>query len=207
MRRNKPLFVSFEGPEASGKSSQIILLKNFLIKNKIPYTVTREPGGTIISEKLRNIILQKKNNITNLEEILLLMAARLNHINQVIEPNLKKGKLVISDRFADSTFVYQGFVNGFGIKKIQKLHKDLLNNFLPTKTFLFKLPSNEIIKRLNKRKIKNKYDIKDIQFHNKIALGYKQISNNKRFTLINGLMSKDKIHKKILKTLGLQINE
>ena len=207
MRKNKPLFVSFEGPEASGKSSQIILLKNFLIKNKIPYTVTREPGGTIISEKLRNIILQKKNNITNLEEILLLMAARLNHINQVIEPNLKKGKLVISDRFADSTFVYQGFVNGFGIKKIQKLHKDLLNNFLPTKTFLFKLPSNEIIKRLNKRKIKNKYDIKDIQFHNKIALGYKQISNNKRFTLINGLMSKDKIHKKILKTLGLEINE
>jgi len=203
MRRNKPLFVSFEGPEASGKSSQIILLKNFLIKNKIPYIVTREPGGTIISEKLRNIILQKKNNITNLEEILLLMAARLNHINQVIEPNLKKGKLVISDRFADSTFVYQGFVNGFGIKKIQKLHKDLLNNFLPTKTFLFKLPSNEIIKRLKKRKIKNKYDIKDIQFHNKIALGYKQISNNKRFTLINGLMSKDKIHKKILKTLGL----
>ena len=207
MRKNKPLFVSFEGPEASGKSSQIILLKNFLIKNQIPYIVTREPGGTIISEKLRNIILQKKNNITNLEEILLLMAARLNHINQVIEPNLKKGKLVISDRFADSTFVYQGFVNGFGIKKIQKLHKDLLNNFLPTKTFLFKLPSNEIIKRLNKRKIKNKYDIKDIQFHNKIALGYKQISNNKRFTLINGLMSKDKIHKKILKTLGLEINE
>ena len=93
-----------------------------------------------------------KNNITNLEEILLLMAARLNHINQVIEPNLKKGKLVISDRFADSTFVYQGFVNGFGIKKIQKLHKDLLNNFLPTKTFLFKLPSNEIIKRLKKRR-------------------------------------------------------
>ena len=207
MRKNKPLFVSFEGPEASGKSSQIILLKKFLIKNKIPYIVTREPGGTIISEKLRNIILQKKNNITNLEEILLLMAARLNHINQVIEPNLKKGKLVISDRFADSTFVYQGFVNGFGIKKIQKLHKDLLNNFLPTKTFLFKLPSNEIIKRLKKRKIKNKYDIKDTQFHNKIALGYKQISNNKRFTLINGLMSKDKIHKKILKTLGLEINE
>ena len=203
MRKNKPLFVSFEGPEASGKSSQIILLKNFLIKNKIPYIVTREPGGTIISEKLRNIILQKKNNITNLEEILLLMAARLNHINQIIVPNLKKGKLVISDRFADSTFVYQGFVNGFGIKKIQKLHKDLLNNFLPTKTFLFKLPSNEIIKRLNKRKIKNKYDIKDIKFHNNIALGYKQISNNKRFTLINGLMSKDKIHKKILKTLGL----
>ena len=203
MRKNKSLFVSFEGPEASGKSSQIILLKNFLIKNKIPYIVTREPGGTIISEKLRNIILQKKNNITNLEEILLLMAARLNHINQIIVPNLKKGKLVISDRFADSTFVYQGFVNGFGIKKIQKLHKDLLNNFLPTKTFLFKLPSNEIIKRLNKRKIKNKYDIKDIKFHNNIALGYKQISNNKRFTLINGLMSKDKIHKKILKTLGL----
>ena len=116
MKTKKGLFISFEGPEASGKSSQILLLKKYFQKNKIPFIITREPGGTLFSEKLRNIILNNKSNISNFEEILLLMAARYNHINNIILPNIKKGKIVISDRFADSTFVYQGFVNGFGIK-------------------------------------------------------------------------------------------
>ena len=92
MKKTNGLFITFEGPEASGKSSQIILLKKYLKKNKIPFLVTREPGGTIIAEKLRKIILYKKNKISNLEEILLLMAARLNHINLVIKPALKKKK-------------------------------------------------------------------------------------------------------------------
>ena len=146
MKNLNGLFITFEGPEASGKSSQIILLKKYLKKNKIPFLVTREPGGTVIAEKLRKIILNKKNKISDLEEILLLMAARLNHINSVIKPALNKGKIVISDRFADSTFVYQGYVNGFGIQKAKDLHKILLNNFLPHKTFLFELEPKEIIR-------------------------------------------------------------
>ena len=81
--KKKGLFISFEGPEASGKSTQIKLLSNFLKKNKIPYLITREPGGTEIGEKLRKIILNKKDNISNTEEILLLMSARLNHINNI----------------------------------------------------------------------------------------------------------------------------
>ena len=113
MKKNKHLFISFEGPEASGKSSQINLLKKYLINRKIPYLITREPGGTIIAEKLRNIILNKKYNISFIQEILLLMASRSHHIDNVILPALKKDKVVICDRFADSTFVYQGFVNGF----------------------------------------------------------------------------------------------
>ena len=122
MKIKKGIFISFEGPEASGKSSQIILLKKYFKKNNIPFYVTREPGGTKIAEKLRKIILSNKSNINNIEEILLLMAARSNHINNVIIPNLDKGKIVISDRYADSTFVYQGFVNKFGIPKIKRLH-------------------------------------------------------------------------------------
>ena len=84
MRKNKNLFVSFEGPEASGKSSQIKLLAKYLKKNRIPHITTREPGGTKIGEKLRKIILDKKQNISPSEEILLLMSARLNHINNII---------------------------------------------------------------------------------------------------------------------------
>ena len=105
MKSNKGLFISFEGPEASGKSSQILLLSKYLKKNNIPFIISREPGGTDFAEKLRKLILDNKSRINNLEELLLLMAARSNHINEVIIPNLKKGKIVISDRYADSSFV------------------------------------------------------------------------------------------------------
>ena len=130
MTKKKGLFITFEGPEASGKSSQILLLEKYLKKNKIQFITTREPGGTKIAESLRNLILKVKTDINIQQEILLLMAARSHHINNVIIPALKKGKLVISDRFADSTFVYQGYVNKFGIEKTKNLHKKLFNRFL-----------------------------------------------------------------------------
>ena len=119
---NQGLFISFEGPEASGTSTQIKLLQQFFKNNNIPFIITREPGGTALSEKLRNIILDKNQIISTTEEILLLMSSRLNHINNVIKPALKNGKIVITDRFADSTFVYQGFVNDFGLKKTMYTH-------------------------------------------------------------------------------------
>ena len=207
MKKNRNLFVSFEGPEASGKSSQIKLLGKYLKKNKIPHIITREPGGTKIGEKLRKIILDKKENITPSEEILLLMSARLNHINNVILPSLKKGKIVISDRFADSTFVYQGYVNNFGLKKTLDLHKNLLNNFLPTKTFLFILNSNEINRRLKLRKNKNKYDKINKDFHNKVIRGYKKISkNNKRFYIIDATKSINTISEKIIREI-IKLND
>ena len=207
MKKNRNLFVSFEGPEASGKSSQIKLLGKYLKKNKIPHIITREPGGTKIGEKLRKIILDKKENITPSEEILLLMSARLNHINNVILPSLKKGKIVISDRFADSTFVYQGYVNNFGLKKTLDLHKNLLNNFLPTKTFLFILNSNEINRRLKLRKNKNKYDKINKDFHNKVIRGYKKISkNNKRFYTIDATKSITSISEQIIKEI-IKLND
>ena len=196
---NRGLFISFEGPEASGKSTQIKLLQKFFKNKNIPFIVTREPGGTPISEKLRKIILDKKRLISTTEEILLLMSSRLNHINRVIKPALKNGKIVITDRFADSTFVYQGFVNNYGLKKTMNLHKELLNNFLPSKTFLFLLPVSEINKRLKKRKITNKYDKIDTAFHSKVISGYKKLSkNNKRFVTINAKLNVDKIQETIL---------
>jgi len=204
MKKINELFISFEGPEASGKSSQIILLKKYLIKKNIPYLITREPGGTKIAEKLRNIILNKKYNISFLQEILLLMASRSHHIDKIILPALKKGKVVISDRFADSTFVYQGFVNGFTIKKAQYLHKIILNNFLPSKTFLFDLSPEDIILRLKKRKNKNKYDKIEINFHKNVLLGYKKISKkNNRFIKIDASQKKQYIHEQIIKKLGI----
>ena len=203
MKLNKGLFITFEGPEASGKSSQILLLSKYLKKNKIPFIVSREPGGTDFAEKLRKLILDNKSTINNLEELLLLMAARSNHINKVIIPNLKKGKIVISDRYADSSFVYQGYVNKFGIKRVQKLHKELLNNFLPDYTFIFKINPKEIIKRLKQRKFKNKYDKSNLLFHQKVIQGYKKIANPKRYITVDASLSKNIIHKNIIKKLKL----
>ena len=203
MKIKKGLFITFEGPEASGKSSQILLLSQYLKKNKVPFLITREPGGTKIAEKLRKIILTNKSNISNIEEILLLMAARFNHIHNIIIPNIKMGKIVISDRYADSTFVYQGYVNKFGINKVKKLHSDILNNFYPDLTFLFNLNINQIIKRIKKRKIKNKYDKTNIKFHQSVIDGYKKISNSKRFINIDASLSKIEIHNNILKKLNI----
>ena len=204
MKFKKNFFISFEGPEASGKSSQIKLLSNYLKKNHISHLITREPGGTIIAEKLRKIILDRKESISSDEEILLLMAARLNHLNKVIYPALKAGKIVISDRYADSTFVYQGFVNKYGVDKTIYLHKLLLKNFLPNKTFLFHLSSLEINKRLNKRKILNKYDKLNLTFHKKVNEGYKKLSNNdKRFYSIDASKSIKDIHDEIISVLKI----
>ncbi len=202
MKYNKKLFISFEGPEASGKSSQINLLSSFLKSKKIPHIITREPWGTKIAENLRKIILSKKDKISNIEEILLLMASRANHIEKIIKPALKQGKIVISDRFADSTFVYQGYVNKFGLKKLTQLHKEILDNFLPSKTFLLLLSPNEINKRLKKRKISNKYDLISYNFHKKVLDGYKTLSRrNKRFIILNANQSKNIIHQTIIENI------
>jgi len=205
MSKKKGFFISFEGPEASGKSSQILLLQKYLSKNKIPFVTTREPGGTKLAESLRNLILKIKSDINIDEEILMLMAARSHHINNVIKPALNKGDLVISDRFADSTFVYQGFVNKFGIQKAKSLHKNILNNFLPHKTFLFNLSTSKIISRLKNRKSKNKYDKLERNFHDQVNRGYELISKSKRFIKIDASKSITSINKKIIKSINLLI--
>ena len=205
MNKKKGLFITFEGPEASGKSSQILLLQKYLTKNKISFITTREPGGTKLAESLRNLILKTKSDINIDEEILMLMAARSHHINNVIMPALDKGNLVISDRFADSTFVYQGYVNNFGILKAKNLHKNILNNFLPNKTFLFNLSTSKILARLKNRKSKNKYDKLERNFHDQVNRGYGLISKSKRFIKIDASKSISSINKKIINTINLLI--
>ena len=202
MNKKKGLFITFEGPEASGKSSQILLLEKYLKQKKISFIATREPGGTKLAESLRNLILKIKSDISIDEEILMLMAARSHHINNIIKPALNNGRLVISDRFADSTFVYQGYVNKFGIQKAKNLHKNILNNFLPNKTFLFKLSTSMIISRLKNRKSKNKYDKIEKKFHDKVNKGYEIISNTKRFIKIDASKSIETIHKKIITNIN-----
>ena len=184
----KPRFISFEGGEGSGKSTQIKLLAKRLAKYGEVIT-TREPGGTIEAEIIRNLLVKgKKNKWSGVVETLLLYAARKDHIDKVIAPSLKKNKWVLCDRFKESTLVYQGYAKNVDIDLIKKLDKIITNNLTPGLTFILDIDPIIGLKR-SKRKsnTETRYENMSLGFHNKIRKAFRTIakSNKKKFTLIN----------------------
>ena len=184
----KPRFISFEGGEGSGKSTQIKLLAKRLAKYGEVIT-TREPGGTIEAEIIRNLLVKgKKNKWSGVVETLLLYAARKDHIDKVIAPSLKKNKWVLCDRFKESTLVYQGYGKNVDIDLIKKLDKIITNNLTPGLTFILDIDPKIGLKR-SKRKsnTETRYENMSLGFHNKIRKAFKTIAmlNEKKFILIN----------------------
>ena len=184
----KPRFISFEGGEGSGKSTQIKLLAKRLAKYGDVIT-TREPGGTIEAEIIRNLLVKgKKNKWSGVVETLLLYAARKDHIDKVIAPSLKKNKWVLCDRFKESTLVYQGYGKNVDINLIKKLDKIITNNLTPSLTFILDIDPIIGLKR-SKRKsnTETRYENMSLGFHNKIRKAFKAIArlNKKKFILIN----------------------
>ena len=184
----KPRFISFEGGEGSGKSTQIKLLAKKLAKYGDVIT-TREPGGTIEAEIIRNLLVRgKKNKWSGVVETLLLYAARKDHIDKVIVPNLKNNKWVLCDRFKESTIVYQGYGKNVDIKLIKKLDKLITDNLTPSLTFILDIDPKIGLKRsIRKANTETRYEKMSLSFHNKIRKAFKKIANtNKRnFKLIN----------------------
>ena len=183
-----PRFISFEGGEGSGKSTQIKLLAKRLSKYGNVIT-TREPGGTIEAEVIRNLLVKgKKNKWSGVVETLLLYAARKDHIDKVIAPSLKKNKWVLCDRFKESTLVYQGYGKNVDIDLIKKLDKIITNNLTPGLTFILDIDPLIGLKR-SKRKsnTETRYENMSLGFHNKIRKAFKAIAklNKKKFILIN----------------------
>ena len=133
----KGIFISMEGPDGSGKSTQIELLKNYLSENGKECIITREPGGTRISEAVREIILNKEyKEMDYMTELLLYASARAQLVSEVILPALEEGKCVISDRFVDSSAVYQGIARGLGVETVYEINKYATRGRFPDKTFL-----------------------------------------------------------------------
>ena len=184
----KPRFISFEGGEGSGKSTQIKLLAKKLAKYGDVIT-TREPGGTIEAEIIRNLLVRgEKNKWSGVVETLLLYAARKDHIDKVIVPNLKNNKWVLCDRFKESTIVYQGYGKNVDIKLIKKLDKLITDNLTPSLTFILDIDPKIGLKRsIRKANTETRYEKMSLSFHNKIRKAFKKIANtNKRnFKLIN----------------------
>ena len=189
-------FITFEGGEGSGKSTQAKLLEKSFKKLNLKTILTREPGGTDFSEKIRQLILQKNNSKISAEsELLLIYASRHEHLEKKIIPNLKK-KNVICDRFIHSTICYQIFSNRIPIKKLHILHKNFAYNLFPDITFYIDIDPKVGIER---SQVKNKYELKKLNFHKKIRQKYLDLSRrDKNIYTINGNLSLSDVHKEII---------
>jgi dTMP kinase len=184
----KGLFIVFEGPEGAGKSTQATLLYKYLKNKGYDVVLTREPGGTKLAEAVRKIILSPKMKIYPMTELLLYEAARAQHIEEVIKPSLQKNKIVISDRFADASVVYQGYARGLGTKFVEKLNKLVVCGCLPDITFVLDIPPKKGLKRikLNRKTSFDRLEQENIKFHTKIREGYLNLAKKrKNFYIIN----------------------
>ena len=177
--------IVFEGIEGSGKTSHINFVSNYLRKSKIKYIKIREPGGSSNSEKIRKIILNKNSDFNKDTDLLLYMAARSENMH-LLKKNYKK-KIILIDRFIDSTIAYQHF--GFGVKLslIEIINNHLLNNFEVNFTFLNIVNQNNMIKRLKQRKLLNRYDKFDQNFYNKVQRGFIRLAsqNKEKYQIID----------------------
>lgn len=196
------MFITFEGIDFCGKSTQVELLKNFLLQKGKKVIVIREPGGTKISERIREILLDKKNEEMQFEtEFLLFSASRSQLVREVIAPNLEKGFIVISDRFHDSSTAYQGYGRGLDIQKIKVINSFAIGRFVPNLTFLIDIPVEESIKRklLKSNDELDRIEISSKKFFNNVRNGYLEIAKEEsRFTIIDGTQSIEKIHNQII---------
>jgi len=215
MYNKKSLFITFEGVEGSGKSYQSKKLYKNLKKLKIFSVLTREPGGTSSAEKIREVILkdyfhpESKEKFNKYTDTLLYLAARNEHIENKIKPALKNKKIVICDRFIDSTTAYQIYGKGVNKHFINSIHKYILKGLKPDLTFILISNISKAFKRMNKRKSKNRYDKFSANFYKKVQKAFVKIgkSNTKRYVILDNSKDTPEIEKIILKKIIKLLNK
>jgi len=184
------MFVTFEGCEGSGKTSLVKLVASYYEKRGVKVLTTREPGGSLIAEDIRNILLNPNNkDMGDITEAYLYAASRAQHVEKVIKPALETNKLVLCDRFIDSSLAYQGYARGLGIKRIFQLNEYALNNILPNLTIFIDVSVKEGRRRINLiNKAIDRLENLDEEFHQKVYEGFKLLSKKyrKRIVVING---------------------
>ena len=182
-------FITFEGPEGSGKTSVIKAVEKFLTSEGYDILTTREPGGISISEKIRDIILDKENTEMDAHaEALLFAASRSQHFHQKIVPALQPEKIILCDRFIDSSLAYQGYARWLGVDEVYSINAFAIGNKLPDLTIFIDVPPQVGLKRVfsNTRKI-DRLDLETLEFHQKVYDGYKALTNRfkNRFIVID----------------------
>ena len=199
-------FISFEGVDGSGKSTQIKLLSALLTKNNIENCILREPGGTELSEQIRKILLDTNNSINKEEETLLFLAARANLVKEFILPKLNDNIVVLCDRYIDSTMAYQAYGRELNVSLINEMNKFATNNTFPILTIIFDL-NPDIIKERLKNKTLDRMEVAGDDFQHKVRQGYLDISKeNERYHVINcANKSIHQIHVEVVDVVSLYI--
>ncbi len=195
------LFVTFEGTEGSGKSTQIRALAEFLREQGYSVVLTREPGGTPIGDQVRRILLDHANDEMHPRtEVLLFLASRAQHVEELIRPALKAGKVVLCDRYADSTLAYQGYARGEDVSELRRLIDYATGGLWPDLTFWLDLPVDEGLARLER---KNRLDSEALTFHRRVREGYKRLAaaEPQRWVRIDGTLPRAEIQEQIRKIL------
>ncbi len=194
-------FITIEGSEGAGKSTNIAFLQEYLESKNIKFILTREPGGTPIAEKIRDLLLDKSNNsLCDDAELLLMFAARAQHLNELIIPTLESGKWVISDRFTDASYAYQGGGRGLSWEKIAQLEQWVQGQLRPDATILLDIPVDIGMERVRERGETDRFEQEQLTFFNRIRDAYLKLAkdNPERFHIIDTQPSIDEVHKQMI---------
>ena len=204
MKNYKGKFITLEGCEGVGKSRQLAFLKEYMTNNKIDFVVTREPGGGKISEKIREIILDGNNKeMTDECEALLYAAARVQHLNDIVAPALEQGKIVLCDRYIDSSFAYQAYARGLGFEFVEKINSYAISNFTPDYTIFLDLSPEDAFKRKGGVDQNDRLELSGREFHERVYQGYQEVAKKypERVIRIDPTGTKEETHEKIINAL------
>ncbi len=191
------IFISVEGPDGAGKTTQIERLKEYLAGKGYEVLITREPGGTVISEAVRALLLDPKHKEMKPEtELLLYAAARAQLVGEVIGPAIEAGKAVISDRFVDSSVVYQGIARELGVETVYEVNRPAIGEYMPDVTFLLDLPAEVGIARKKDQAELDRMEQESLDFHRKVAEGYRTLAKRdpERIKTIDATLPVDTIY-------------
>ena len=196
-------FITFEGIEGSGKSTQLKLLSGYLKAKGLSVLTTEEPGGTKIGLKVREILLAPENSMNPLTELLLYNTSRAQHVREVIYPALMQGTVVICDRFFDSTVAYQGHARGIDMAVIKTLNEIAAPDLKPFITFLLDMDVEEGLRRNVKARKRDRLELETVEFHKRVQEGYFEIAKEEpeRVKIINASGSTEEVHKRIIEAL------
>lgn len=209
--------ITFEGVEGCGKSTQMEEASRFLSGKKIPLVVTREPGGTAIGNEIRNILLNRDHHrMAILTELFLYLAVRAQHVKEIIRPALEAGKIILCDRFHDSTLAYQGYGRGLDLEMISDLNALATDGITPDLTILLDIDPEEGLRRAKQRSAQlfsdprlDRFEEDTLEFHRRIRTGYLALAerNPQRFVLIPAADTQDKVSSRIVEALKRFLKE
>lgn len=197
-------FITFEGCEGCGKSTQVRLFNEYLTRENVPHIFTREPGGEKISEEIRRILLDANNaEMTDECEALLYAAARVQHLHDRVEPALSKGELVFCDRYVDSSLAYQAYARGLGTEFVENVNAYALKNYMPDVTVFIDLTPEDAFKRKHGADENDRLEQAGMEFHRRVYAGYKALAEKypQRFVCVDGKQTPQEIFDEILRIL------